>query len=117
MSDIAGLRKRLEAASEPSRDLDRDLTAFFYPDEPLQWPDQYKAPPEHWKKRAVPPLTASLDASLALVEKVKPLHVFVIVYRAMEYLSANRNIDEPLGPQLARAVVVSLLAALEARDA
>lgn len=66
------LIKRLEETEGPSRELDRDLTAFFYPGEDLQWPDQYKATSEHWRKRRVEHLTSSIDAAVELVEKVKP---------------------------------------------
>lgn len=71
-AELSGLVERVKAATGPDRELDRDLTAYFHPDEPLQWPDMYKATAEHWRKRRVERLTGSLDAAVALCHRVLP---------------------------------------------
>lgn len=63
------LIKRLEAASGPDRELDHAITTALWPNEPLQWPDQYKASGDFWSRRAVPHFTNSIDAALTLVPK------------------------------------------------
>lgn len=75
---IEELIARLEAATGPDRELDRDLVALFHAGEPLQWPDQYKATAEHWAKRPVEHLTASIDAALALCEQVRPGYDWIL---------------------------------------
>ena len=139
MIDIAGLRKRVEAASGPDRELDADLWWHFdraaagrhYHTGRVGLPQPL---PETLTsgglgraavQQAAPKFTASIEASLTFVEKVLPgwhwsLDSFgeatlfdstgaFLVHADYEFYGHNKHI--PL------AILSALLAALEARDA
>ena len=58
MSDLADLKRRVEEATGPDRELDVELWVI----------DPKDSEPES----AIPPYTASLDATVALIERVMP---------------------------------------------
>lgn len=87
MTDIAGLIERLEAATGPDRELDAAIVAHLNNASVRRYPPQTDfGPGARWQfwsldgahflgnesKFPVPALTASLDAALALVERVRP---------------------------------------------
>ena len=86
-TDIAGLIERLEAATGPDRELDAAIVAHFNNASVRRYPPQTDfGPGARWQfwsldgahflgsesKFPVPPLTASLDAALAPVERLRP---------------------------------------------
>ena len=86
-TDIAGLIERLEAATGPDQELDATIVAHLNNASVRRYPPQTDfGPGARWQfwsldgahflgnesKFPVPPLTASLDAALALVERVRP---------------------------------------------
>lgn len=140
MIDIAGLRKRVEAASGPDRELDADLWWHFdraaagrhYHTGRVGLPQPL---PETLTsgglgraavQQAAPKFTASLDASLALVEKVLPplgsvpsfdcLEAYPNGWHATVGYSVHKQTSH-LAPTASLAILAALLAALEARDA
>ena len=161
MSDIAGLRKRVEAATGADREIDVLLFAELIDNRDVRTNENnmflgrnrkpphdecvlgYIDPGKHARnfytaRNDIPLLTASLDASLALVEKVKPLALHAASFGFM-YLGHFGAWCQLTGPShelasdlidygfaqirdgdrdaLPRAVIVSLLASMEAPDA
>lgn len=113
MNALSELKRRVDEATGPDRELDVDLTIFF-------------GPGTSTLLELVFPLTASIDAAVALIERVLPGWGYMIaagVGVADAFLSAS---DWPTGPefsgtstaQSARvplALLSALLAAVEAQ--
>ena len=137
MTDIAGLIERLEAATGPDRELDAAIVAHFNNASVRRYPPQTDfGPGARWQfwsrdgahflgsesKFPVPPLTASLDAALALVERVRP-GAWIEMSGPRKYLNIpapvpNRwrvEVDERIGwgSTLAIALLIALLRTLE----
>lgn len=73
MADLAGLLERVKAATGPDRVLDEDLALCFGWSHEVNLEEDY----ECWrddagKARYLPKVTASVDAALALVERMLP---------------------------------------------
>lgn len=94
MTDLADLKRRVEEAIGPDRELDAAIRAAFFGDmlfcdfetgsyhgecpspgcgKPLGLHDERRSYPARWEEDdRLPPYTASLDATVALIERVKP---------------------------------------------
>lgn len=117
--DLEALRGRVMKAEGPDRDLDARIWCHFNGKAYKEaWPAHgggtqalYTEPPKRKEfsspPRAVTPVTASVDAALALVELKRPDDAWCIVLDAM--LLAK---DKKLSDALARCIVDRLLTAL-----
>lgn len=119
---LTELLERTGKATKPDRDLDRAIVEalgfeFFGGRNPGWWdaPDPEKPHKGEWKSAR---LTASLDAALALCERVRTeqgLHVHTVdlLNEAVEaMLVRGWKPNQPLAPQLARYLIVVLLESL-----
>lgn len=97
---LEGLRARVEAATGPDRVLDGDLQFAFMG-------CIFNPPPSY---------TASTDAALALVERMKPGHGCLLLSKALDNLW-QAFVFEPSGDRIARALIAALLTALEQEPA
>ena len=77
-ADLSALIARLEAAEEVTRDLAVEFAAFMYAD-PEAFKGAVNYDPELWVERNQSPL-CSLDAALALAERVLPVFGWEIHY-------------------------------------
>lgn len=136
MTDLAGLLERVKAATGPTRELDGDLFLDLgvYPIESQsRWESPPSAPIREWASRQALPYTASIDAALALVEKMLPGAVWHVMTdygdlnrakigqegnpRASIYRSDDRQLfsqADAITPAL--AILAVLLTALIARE-
>lgn len=124
--ELAGLLGRVEAATGADRELDEALYEWSGAKPPsmtVGGGPYWKSPdggPQH-PSILVPRLTASLDASLALAERVLtgdgPHAVDLLEAAIREMCVRGWMPNQALAPQLARAVIVELLQALIASPA
>lgn len=114
MPDLAALAERLEKATGPDRELDADISVVLLGGE-IQWkqtrftgesyPARKYASRDHVGGFAVGPvelLTASIDAALALVEKVLPGWSWQIGTYARVGISAQ--LAEPISTEYGPAI-------------
>ena len=77
MTDLTALLSRVEAATGPDRELDRDILLAVggaIDGQYWRWPGEERSS----SFGALPPFTSSLDATVALVEKLRPDWFFTI---------------------------------------
>lgn len=77
-TDLTALAERLRAATGPDRELDYTILSALFPREAYET-----------GTLNTPPLTASVDASLGLVERVLPGRVPDILHDALEAMAGN----------------------------
>lgn len=120
MTETEKLIERLEAATGPDRELDRDLTERFYPT--VATPDTRAHGDPAWRHPDFGLVrceyyTASLDAALALVERVRPGAHFVVATmpEGVGYYAAIGEGDSRAytAPTPAIALCLALLRTLE----
>lgn len=131
MTDLQGLLERVEKASGPDREVDLLIVELF-PESPAadivvgrvrRWIDARQ--PHQYSANAFNagqlPYTASLDAALALVERVLPGSVSDVLHEARAAVGRKHalhirfwkpDVDGPYAAALARAVLAALLKAL-----
>lgn len=97
---LEGLLERVKAATGPDEKLDYAIDEWL-------WRSGGK---HHGEMDTLPPFTASIDAALALVERLRGDHWFGILLDAMRDFGAAGT----LGPEhLPRFIVLHLLTALK----
>jgi hypothetical protein len=121
----ANLLSRLEGLTAPDREADALIMARCFPewaeigepylspqcigDEPIYWHAPTDSP---YRKMPVPELTASLDATVALCERVLPGQLWHILMAALKEWSKAEGTPS----DLPRFVLIAILTALEARE-
>lgn len=119
MADLSALLKRVKESKGPDRELDRDIAAAFgKPHGPYEFVSgrSFVSTPEQSSA-----YTASLDASLALVEEILPQRNSEILREAISAESKRHNRHMCFAPlnvsELARDVIAALLRALQSESA
>lgn len=127
MSDFVSLAERCERGSGPDRELDAAIMACFYTlDERFigaRWEDTNEPcldtvwvdpATDKWVSTAAHEFTASLDASVALLERVLPLSSYVLntLLTPSAHVSAYENGQRIGGSGAARTAARALLAAI-----
>jgi hypothetical protein len=128
MGDLTELLERVKAATVPDQEMDADLWLAVVPDAMRRnvmaaWPDEqpiweYSDPDRNLIGRhLVPRLTASIDAALALLERMLPGHDWMLdkgseiscaIWRTRDLLAVANSIAAT--PPL--AILAALLSAL-----
>ncbi len=99
MSQIAELIKRVEGLTGPDREMDVMVVYAFFPDigpyngqcigdEPIFWHEPYR-------KQPCPEFTASLDAVVALIERVRPGWGYAVRKKSIDPVSYDAGVASP----------------------
>lgn len=108
MADLMGLIAKLEALDGPSREVDAEIDRLL---------NAWTGPVLSTVLPGVPPVTASIDAAVALCERALPgTKVMVNNWPGGSKPAAariGRNGEDARGPTLAIALVIALLRAME----
>ncbi len=134
MRDLDGLIEKIEGLDGPDRDVDAEICiALQYGGENSEGASNVRTDPD-WEGdlifeiegdtqpeccNPIPALTSSLDAAIALVERVLPEQWWNILREAIELLgwmsAYNKSLDiKPV--DLSRFVIVALLRALQSQE-